>query len=135
MILDPDYSMSAHAVAEGGTFSFMAPELLDPAKFGLESSIPTREADVFSFGLVVLQVFRLNHLRPSYLPARLSRCSRGNFHSVTTQSTSARVQSSMVCGQENPRMLRPLGSRLLFGSSSRHAGVKKGRNGQRSMSL
>lgn len=34
----------------------MAPELLAPAKFGLENSIPTREADIFAFGLVVLQV-------------------------------------------------------------------------------
>ena len=60
MTPDPGHSMSAQAVAEGGTFPFMAPELLDPAKFGLESSIPTREADVFAFGLVVLQVFLLN---------------------------------------------------------------------------
>ena len=58
MVLDPELSMSAHAMAEGGTFSFMAPELLAPAKFGLETSIPTREADIFAFGLFVIQVFR-----------------------------------------------------------------------------
>ena len=135
MILDLDHSMSAHAVVEGGTFSFMAPELLDPAKFGLESSIPTREADVFAFGLLVLQVFRLDCLRPSYLSARLRRFSRGNFRSITPQSTSAHMQSSMVCDQENPRMLRPLDSRLLFGNLSRNAGVKKGRDDQGSMLL
>lgn len=56
MTLDIDHSMSAHAMVEGGTLLFMAPELLVPAKFGLGSSIPTREADTFAFGLVVLQV-------------------------------------------------------------------------------
>ena len=58
MVLDLDHSMPAHAMAEGGTFSFMAPELLAPTKFGLGGSIPTREADIFAFGLVILQVSR-----------------------------------------------------------------------------
>lgn len=59
MILGPGNSISADLVVEGGTFSFMAPELLDPAKFGSTNSIPTREADIFAFGLVMLQVLPL----------------------------------------------------------------------------
>jgi len=46
-------------MVEGGTFSFMAPEIMVPTEFGLGSLISTREADVFAFGLIVLQVFRL----------------------------------------------------------------------------
>ena len=62
MVLDPDHSMFAHVLVKGGTFSFMAPELLAPKRFGLESFIPSREADVFAFGLVMLQVFLLHYL-------------------------------------------------------------------------
>ena len=51
----PGHSISA--MAEGGTYSFMAPELLAPVKFGLGNPIPTPEADIFAFGLVILQVF------------------------------------------------------------------------------
>ena len=53
--------MFAHVLVKGGTFSFMAPELLAPKRFGLESFIPSREADVFAFGLVMLQVFLLHY--------------------------------------------------------------------------
>ena len=34
----------------------MAPELLAPVRFGLRGSTPTKEADMFAFGLVVIQV-------------------------------------------------------------------------------
>jgi len=35
---------------------FMSPELLVPPMFGFEDSIPTPEADIYAFGLVVFQV-------------------------------------------------------------------------------
>ena len=35
---------------------FMSPELLVPSKFGMKNSIPTPEADIYAFGLVVFQV-------------------------------------------------------------------------------
>ena len=130
MILGPDHSMSAHAMVEGGTFSFMAPEILVPAKFGLGSSISTREADIFAFGLVVLQVFRLNRPQFFHTSAHLYRFSRGNLRSTTLQPTNAYLQSSRVCDQRNLRTLRLLDFRMLCGSSSRRAGVKKGHNGQ-----
>ena len=41
---------------EGGTLTFMAPELLAPSRFGLKSAVPTQEGDVYAFGLVILQV-------------------------------------------------------------------------------
>ena len=35
---------------------FMSPELLVPSKFGMKDLVPTPEADVYAFGLVVFQV-------------------------------------------------------------------------------
>ena len=130
MVLGPDHSTSVHAVAEGGTFSFMAPELLAPVNFGLESLISTREADVFAFGLVVLQVFHLYCPWFSHVPAHSCRFSQGNPRSITLQSTNAYMQSSRVCGQRDLRTLRLSDFQVLCGSSSRPAGVKKGHSGQ-----
>ena len=41
---------------ERGTPSFMAPELLLPTKFGLEKTRPSKEADVYAFGMTMYQV-------------------------------------------------------------------------------
>ena len=41
---------------ERGTPSFMAPELLHPTKFGLEKTGPSKEADVYAFGMTMYQV-------------------------------------------------------------------------------
>jgi len=35
---------------------FMAPELLVPERFGKKYSVPTPQADVYAFGLVIFQV-------------------------------------------------------------------------------
>ena len=35
---------------------YMAPELLDPSDFGLEDSSPTKESDIYAFGLVTYRV-------------------------------------------------------------------------------
>ena len=54
MLLDP--TMSCSAQLEGGTAMFMSPELLKPSMFGFRSSVPTPEADIYAFGLVIYQV-------------------------------------------------------------------------------
>ena len=56
MVLDPQNPMSCSVKLEGGTITFMAPELLAPSKFELKNAVPTREADIYAFGLVILQV-------------------------------------------------------------------------------
>lgn len=56
MVLDPYNPMSSSFKLEGGTMMFMAPELLAPSKYGLKNAVPTREGDVYAFGLVILQV-------------------------------------------------------------------------------
>ena len=56
MVLDPSQPMSCSAQLEGGTTMFMSPELLVPSKFGFNDSVPTPEADIYAFGLVIYQV-------------------------------------------------------------------------------
>ena len=43
-----------------GTKSFMSPELLVPAKFGLEKGVPSKEADIYALGMTVYQVLTGN---------------------------------------------------------------------------
>jgi serine/threonine protein kinase len=40
----------------GGTPLYMAPELLDPNKFGKTNSRPTQPADMYAFGMVIYEV-------------------------------------------------------------------------------
>ena len=55
-ILFPDQKLSESAQMEGGTMAFTAPELLVPHKFGKKEAMPTTQADIYSFGLVIFQV-------------------------------------------------------------------------------
>ena len=56
MVFNPVHQMSCSAQLEGGTFTFMSPELLVPSNFGMEDSIPTPEGDIYAFGMVIFQV-------------------------------------------------------------------------------
>ena len=56
MVLDPSQPMSCSAQLQGGTLMFMSPELLMPSKVGSTESVPTPEADIFAYGLVIYQV-------------------------------------------------------------------------------
>jgi len=56
MVLDPVQPISCSAQLEGGSMTFMSPELLVPQKFGRRSAVPTPQADIYAFGLVILQV-------------------------------------------------------------------------------
>jgi len=37
--------------------TFMSPELLIPEEFGIKGVVPTTQADIYAFGLVIFQVF------------------------------------------------------------------------------
>ena len=77
MVLDPQNPMSSSATLEGGTMTFMAPEMLAPSRFGLKSSTPTQEGDIYAFALVVLQVFELSCGHLLVFPDALSGPDRG----------------------------------------------------------
>ena len=80
MVLDPRQPMSCSAKLEGGTVMFMSPELLVPSRFGFTESIPTPEADIYAFGLVIYQV--CDHDRSTHSLLIFSRSSRVNSRSL-----------------------------------------------------
>lgn len=114
---------------DGGRYIFIhGSGIIAPAKFGLGSSTPIREADVFTFGLV-LQVLCLYCTRFLRVSAQLRRLSQGNLRSVTQRFTSVYMRSSRGCGRENLRKLRLSGSLPPCGSLPRCVGVKIRHNG------
>jgi len=56
IVLSPSQPLACGAQLGGDTMTFMSPELLVPPMFGFEDSIPTPEADIYAFGLVIFQV-------------------------------------------------------------------------------
>jgi serine/threonine protein kinase len=80
MVLDPSQPMSRSVQLEGGTMTFMSPELLVPSKFNTKDSVPTPQADIYAFGLVTFQVCEQD--RRLLLLLRLYRSSQVIFHSV-----------------------------------------------------
>ena len=68
MVLDPRNPMSPSFTLEGGTMSFIAPELFAPSKYGLVGATPTQETDIYAFGSVIFQVLALDcHHLPLFL--------------------------------------------------------------------
>jgi len=55
--------LSETVVSCGGTFCWMAPELLNPSHFG-SNGRPTRESDCYALGMVIYEVGWLCSLRP-----------------------------------------------------------------------
>ena len=78
MVLDPQNPMSSSLKLEGGTMTFMAPELLAPSKYGLNGAIPTREGDIYAFGLVILQVVTFISL-PLLFPSTICQVLTGEL--------------------------------------------------------
>ena len=51
----------AEVAADGVGPRYLAPELIYPSKFGLKEARPSREADVYAFGLLILEVILAGH--------------------------------------------------------------------------
>ena len=56
VVPDPIQPMAQSAQLDGGPMTFMSPELLVPEEFGMNGAIPTTQADIYAFGLVIFQV-------------------------------------------------------------------------------
>lgn len=55
--LDQEYqTLEAADASDGVKWRYLAPELIHPSRFGLEGAKPSQEADVYAFGLLVLEV-------------------------------------------------------------------------------
>lgn len=50
------HSTATSPVMGGGTIRWMAPELFDPAKFGLDDDRPTKHSDCYALGMVVYEI-------------------------------------------------------------------------------
>lgn len=59
MVANPNGSMPCNTQSDS-VATFMSPELLVPSKFGVKDSVPTMEADIYAFGLVIFQVNKWN---------------------------------------------------------------------------
>ena len=55
IISDPTNILSSTSYAQGGTARWMAPELIDPEKFGLEDNHPTKSSDCYALGMVIYE--------------------------------------------------------------------------------
>jgi len=51
-----DLSSGASSAMLDGTIRWMSPELLDPGKFGMQESRPTKESDCYALGMVIYEV-------------------------------------------------------------------------------
>lgn len=94
-----------YASNRGGNARWLAPELIHPERFCLDTTRPTYASDVFSFGCVIVEVkdLRRNALNPSCLRdtvilwsgtiRRILRCSshdQGAFRPATIETCSSR---------------------------------------------
>ena len=53
---DPVQKLLTSVQTEGGTPWFKSPERLVPEEFGRKDALPTQQADIYAFGLVIFQV-------------------------------------------------------------------------------
>ena len=56
VVPDPVQPIAQSAQLEGGSMTFLSPELLIPEEFGKKDAAPTPQSDVYAFGLVIFQV-------------------------------------------------------------------------------
>lgn len=49
-------SFATIAESGGGTERWMAPELLDPEQYGFSHCSPSKESDIYAFGMVIYEV-------------------------------------------------------------------------------
>lgn len=55
ILSDPANHLSSSSFTQGGSARWMSPELIDPQRFGLEHSRPTKSSDCYALGMVVYE--------------------------------------------------------------------------------
>ena len=55
IISDPANLLSSSSYTQGGTARWMSPELINPRRFGIEKSCPTKSSDCYAFGMVIYE--------------------------------------------------------------------------------
>ena len=64
-MISPTAEASLMSFTPGGTTRWMSPELLDPDRYGLPDSRPTKQSDCYALGMVVYEV-RVIVITPSF---------------------------------------------------------------------
>ena len=72
IISDPTNVLPSSSYAQGGTARWMAPELIDPQRFGFKNSRPTKCSDCYALGMVIYETIS-GHL-PFYQYTDLTVC-------------------------------------------------------------
>jgi serine/threonine protein kinase len=60
IITDPTNPFASSSYTQGGTARWMSPELIDPQRFGLKGSRPTRSSDCYALGMVIYETISGN---------------------------------------------------------------------------
>ena len=55
IISDPTNHLSSSSYIQGGTARWMSPELIDPQRFGLKNSRPSKSSDCYALGMVIYE--------------------------------------------------------------------------------
>lgn len=55
ILSDPGNRLSSSSFTQGGTARWMSPELIDPQRFGIEKTRPTKSSDCYALGMVVYE--------------------------------------------------------------------------------
>jgi len=55
ILSDPANHLSSSSFTQGGSARWMSPELIDPQRFGLEHSCPTKSSDCYALGMVIYE--------------------------------------------------------------------------------
>lgn len=55
ILSDPESSTSSGSYAQGGSLRWMSPELIDPRRFGLKKTRPTKFSDRYALGMVIYE--------------------------------------------------------------------------------
>lgn len=78
-IVDPDNTTTP----EPGVVRYMAPELLNPSQFHLQTSLPTKESDVYSLAVTAYEVgsvyaaYCITNISPTLTGSHRGRAIRG----------------------------------------------------------
>ena len=81
----------------------MSPELLIPEEFGKKDAKPTRQADIYAFGLVIFQVREQEYGYPLFLCITPFRSSRVKPHSLVFGNRHFRTMYFVEHAQSNQR--------------------------------
>jgi len=131
IIPDPTQPMAHSAQLEGGSMTFLSPELLIPEEFGKKNAVPTQESDVYAFGLVIFQVSERGYEHQLFLCTIFTRSLRVKCHSAVSDNRRSHTTYSAENAPQNRRMPPTSGFPNPCGRSPKTVGIAQWSRDQR----